>query len=41
MTQDINETGLPDEREFEERSDNIKDNDLSIWNIENDYFKRS
>jgi len=29
---------LTDEKEFEERSDNIEDSDLAIWNIENDHF---
>ncbi|PWV53257.1 hypothetical protein [Chitinophaga sp. S165] len=27
------------EKEFEERSDNIKDDDLEIWNIENGHFQ--
>jgi hypothetical protein len=29
---------ITDEKEFEERSDNIENSDLAIWNIENDHF---
>ena len=29
---------ISDEKEFEERSDNIENDDLTIWNIENAHF---
>jgi hypothetical protein len=38
MKSELEDISFHDEKEFEERSDNIKDDDLSIWNIENDHF---